>query len=283
MVSFRRKSKKEDRREVADELKYQEDGDGESKTMGNKINTLFKQSLDRGKKEALEAQQDLKRSLGLGHRPNLVPPGEADINREQRTIELGWHPVAGTTGKWFAEKTMIGQAITERIGRYPDPTQHWAVIVGDFVHQLWMDESLEVIYFNEYFKREDWHTFEVGKTRFNDQALRKAGQMTIHNMRERRSAYNLISNNCQNFAVNMLDNIQLGGHQQFATTFEIYQRATGEGTIKELYVDKHPEEQQYPQTLQQDEEEMPQPKRHDTLQFAQQVMDENTTKLDHDC
>lgn len=33
-----------------------------------------------------------------------------------------------------------------------------------------------MIYFNEKFKREDWTTFEVGKTRFNDQALRKAGE-----------------------------------------------------------------------------------------------------------
>ena len=40
--------------------------------------------------------------------------------------------------RWFAEKTIIGKQITQRIGKYPDPTQHWAVIVGDFVHQLWM-------------------------------------------------------------------------------------------------------------------------------------------------
>jgi hypothetical protein len=38
----------------------------------------------------------------------------------------------------FAEKTIIGKGITERVGKYPDPTQHWAVIVGDYVHQLWM-------------------------------------------------------------------------------------------------------------------------------------------------
>lgn len=37
-----------------------------------------------------------------------------------------------------------------------------------------------------------------------------------------------------------------------------------------------------PTTLQHDEVEMPLPKRQDTLSFAQQVMDKNTTKLDHD-
>ena len=68
----------------------------------------------------------------------MVPPGKGDINGEQRTIELGWHPVGGATGKWFAEKTMIGRGIKGRIGNYPDPTQHWGVVVGDYVHQLWM-------------------------------------------------------------------------------------------------------------------------------------------------
>jgi hypothetical protein len=28
--------------------------------------------------------------------------------------------------------------ITEKINKYPDPTQHWAVLVGDYAHQLWM-------------------------------------------------------------------------------------------------------------------------------------------------
>lgn len=44
------------------------------------------------------------------------------------------------------------------------------------------DENLDVIYINEKLNRDDWHLFEVGKTRFNDQALREASRMTIHNM-----------------------------------------------------------------------------------------------------
>lgn len=55
-----------------------------------------------------------------------------------RYSDAAKHPVAGATGKWFAEKTIIGNKITEKIGRYPDPTQHWAVVVGNYVHQLWM-------------------------------------------------------------------------------------------------------------------------------------------------
>lgn len=37
------------------------------------------------------------------------------------------------------------------------------------------DEHLDVIYINEKVKTEEWHMFEIGKTRFNDEALREAG------------------------------------------------------------------------------------------------------------
>jgi hypothetical protein len=101
--------------------------------------------------------------------------------------------------------------------------------------------------------------------------------MVIHNMREKRPAYNLISNNCQNYAVNLLDAIQVGAHQQFATSFAVYQAATGAGTIKDLFADAHPDEQK----VDGEEEERPELHRMDTVQNAQQVMDENTTKLDN--
>jgi hypothetical protein len=203
-----------------------------------------------------------------------VPPGEASVDGELRTVEIGWHPVAGMGGKWLAESSGLGKMITREIGKYPDPTQHWAVLVGDYVHELWMDEQLDVIYINEHLVREEWRTFEVGKTRFSDEALRQAGEMVIHNMREKRAAYNVISNNCQNFAVLLLDAVQVGAHQEFATTFAIYQRATGDGSIKDLFVDKHPEEQKH---------DTAETKLHrvDTVHNAQQVMQENTTQLDN--
>jgi len=101
--------------------------------------------------------------------------------------------------------------------------------------------------------------------------------MVIHNMRMLRPAYNLINNNCQNYAVKMLDAIQIGAHREFATTFAIYQRATGAGTIKDLFIDNHPEEQK---TDDVPDPARPQPHRQDTVQTAQQVMNENTTTID---
>jgi hypothetical protein len=84
-------------------------------------------------------------------------------------------------------------------------------------------------------------------------------------MREKRPAYNLISNNCQNFAVDMLDAIQIGAHREFATTFALYQAATGSGTIKDLFIDKYPDER----------------KETNTVPHAEQVMAANTTQLDN--
>lgn len=96
------------------------------------------EGLERGKDGLLKGKLMLEHSLGLGHKPNVVPFGPIDIRGELRTVEIGWHPVAGFAGKWFAEKTGLGKMITEKIHKCPDPTQHWAVLVGEYVHELWM-------------------------------------------------------------------------------------------------------------------------------------------------
>ena len=96
--------------------------------------------------------------------------------------------------------------------------------------------------------------------------------MVIYNMRQKKAAYNLISHNCQNFAVILLDSIQVGKHREFGTAFAVYQRATGKGTIKDLFVGESVEQAQ-------NEAQGIEPQ--DTVQLAQKVMDENTTKLDN--
>lgn len=100
--------------------------------------------------------------------------------------------------------------------------------------------------------------------------------MVIYGMREKRPAYNLINNNCQNFALLMLDAIQVGAtaHREFASTFAIYQRATGAGKISDLFV-------QEPGEAAQIAEPEGAPSEESAVQLAQQVMEDNTTKLDH--
>lgn len=96
--------------------------------------------------------------------------------------------------------------------------------------------------------------------------------MVIYNMREKRPAYNLISNNCQNFAVIMLEAIQAGARREFATTYAIYKRAVGEGTVAELF-EVTPEEEEADAALMAAQGGV-------AVQNAQNVMEENTTKLD---
>jgi hypothetical protein len=115
------------------------------------------------------------------------------------------------------------------------------------------------------------------------------GEMVIFNMRNARPAYNLIENNCQTFATALLDAIKIGTHREFATSYAVWKRAIGAGTIVDLFKDKAPEQlpEENPQVAQQAadagdvvEAEMPKLTHQNTMQVAQQVMDDNTTKLD---
>lgn len=65
-----------------------------------------------------DAKKSLQKTVGLGHKPNVVPAGPASINSEPRVVEIGWHPVAGGAGKWFAD-SIIGSKIQERTKNYP--------------------------------------------------------------------------------------------------------------------------------------------------------------------
>jgi hypothetical protein len=82
---------------------------------------LSKDGFQFGKKK-------LQGALGLGATPNVVPESEVDIQGEPRLVEIGWHPVAGMAGKWFAEETGLGKMITTNINKLPDPTQHVSLI-----------------------------------------------------------------------------------------------------------------------------------------------------------
>lgn len=84
--------------------------------------------------------------------------------------------------------------------------------------------------------------------------------------------------------MNLLKAIQVGSQREFGSTFAIYQRATGEGAIKDLFADKKKpgEEESATLAIEDEEPEMGKPQRQDTVSLAQQVMEENTAKLDLD-
>lgn len=65
----------------------------------------------------------------------------------------------------------------------------------------------------------------------------------------------------------MLAAIQVGAHKEFGTTYAIWQKATGKGSVMDLFGT--------------DTETEPTDEHANTVQHAQQVMDENTTHLDN--
>ncbi|KAF5585844.1 uncharacterized protein FSUBG_12303 [Fusarium subglutinans] len=241
------------------------------------------------KKNLNKGEIALKHAVGLGSQPNVVPVTEPVVDGPRRPVEVGWHPVGGFAGKWFAEETGLGKMITEKINKYPDPTQHWAVLVGDYAHQLWMDENFDVIYTNAKIERDEWRTFPVGETRFNDDALRRAGESVIQSIRERQPTYNLITNNCQTYVLQLLDAIKVGVNKEFGTTLAVYERVFGPGKIKDLFEgEEKPEDQQQHQIEQGGEpgvepgtqQPIMHPGRSDTVNLAQDVMNQNTNQLD---
>ena len=75
----------------------------------------------------------------------------------------------------------FGGGVCSRTGKSP-MTRTYRLVSSNLVYILmlgvdekWMDEELNVIYINEKINREEWQTFEVGKTRFTDEACRQAG------------------------------------------------------------------------------------------------------------
>lgn len=121
----------------------------------------------------------LQQSIGLGHKPNAIPPGEARVDADLRLVEIGWHPVAGMGGKWLAEKSGLGKKITASIGKYPDPTQHWAVLVGDFVHQLVslpLDNSQCSLLILKY---SGWMSSWISSTSMKESIVKSGGLLTL--------------------------------------------------------------------------------------------------------
>ncbi|KJZ71233.1 hypothetical protein HIM_09376 [Hirsutella minnesotensis 3608] len=202
-----------------------------------RLQTKIKKGVD--KRASQVTGKVLRYTVGAGKKYNSVPQTEPDFDTPPRAIEIGWHPLGGFAGKWIAERTKLGEMIKAKINELPDPSQHWAVIVGDYAHQLWIDEKFHVMYTNERIKRSEWHTFYVGDTTFNDEAIRQAGELAIDNMRDKRPVYNLITNNCQTFALQLVDLIQAEEKMELATTLALFKklRSLGKVFVADLFSD----------------------------------------------
>ena len=79
--------------------------------------------------------------------------------------------------------------------KFPNPVHHWAIVVGDFEHELNAEASQQIVYQNrrvEYSsdrkemkthilgnKYVDWKIIEWGKTKHNDRSIQQHG-MSSH-------------------------------------------------------------------------------------------------------
>lgn len=90
-------------------------------------------------------------------------------------------------------------------------------------------------------------------------------------IREKQPGYNLITNNCQTYALQLLDAIKVGAKKEFGTTLAVYERIIGPGKIKDLFADGR---------LATGPPVEGEPAQESTVSVAQQVMNENTTQLD---
>lgn len=57
----------------------------------------------------------------------------------------------------------------------------------------------------------------------------------IQQVREKQAAYNLITNNCQTYALRLLDAIKADGANHFPTTLNVYQTIIGPGRVVDLF------------------------------------------------
>ncbi|KAH7211480.1 hypothetical protein DER44DRAFT_894551 [Fusarium oxysporum] len=166
--------------------------------------------------------------LGIaGKQENMIPPATPSKSDPPREVLLGSHVVAGMIGKLVAAITLIRKPgvppYNFSSNPAPDPTHHWAILVGDYYHELGGDVEFNILYNNDKTSAQTflglWEKpIVIGKTTFNDEAIRQAAEDVIKAMVPR---YNIYNNNCQLFCMNLADAICEGGHATPTTSWQM--------------------------------------------------------------
>jgi hypothetical protein len=66
---------------------------------------------------------------------------------------------------------------------------------------------------------------------------RHAAEALIQTIRETRSRYNLITNNCQTYVTQLLDAVEVSKVKEFPTTLAVYQRLFSSGKVIDLFTE----------------------------------------------
>ncbi|KZV74749.1 hypothetical protein PENSPDRAFT_681708 [Peniophora sp. CONT] len=149
------------------------------------------------------------KGLGFFAENDVVPRAAISTNDPLRAVTIGCHPAGVGLGE--IAKDALEKAEKEAGRNYLDPTYHWAVMVGDYYHELnpkglsggFLYMEIQNGYQNG--RIDDgkvWtHQVQVGFTKYNDAAIVAAGKAAIAAMPK---AYNLFSNNCQNLVIDLI-------------------------------------------------------------------------------
>lgn len=107
-----------------------------------------------------------------------------------------------------------------------------------------------------------------------------SGESVIKAIRQKQPAYNLISNNCQTYVLELLNAIKVGVDQEIGTTLAVYERLVGPGKVKDLFTTTVEVQDESTGALAPSRPDAPaQTQKQDSVSFAQQVMHDNTTQL----
>jgi hypothetical protein len=157
---------------------------------------------------ALRSSGSSSSSSGLGAGPDVVPKEPAaNQNSGLREVKIGYHPIMGGVGKFLDDLS----------GGMPMYMQHWAVIVGDYYHELNADKDGKNVYQNGKVADAKFRMTDAGYTTWNDRAIADAGPIAIGKMD---AYYRLKDNNCQKFSINLLDIICQVGRRKFHTSYD---------------------------------------------------------------
>ncbi|KAJ4127772.1 hypothetical protein NW768_008045 [Fusarium equiseti] len=159
---------------------------------------------------------------------SVIADGDASITCGQRDVYIATRVVYGDAGDGLVGRIgkyalmyedVLLTAGLSLFSRVPDPKHHWVVLVGDYDHQLQADgdgKQLWNYYINERFvDNQGWTKYKLGVTEFNDVAIRNAAAKAMNEMPE---GYNFVSNNCQHFALRLLDKILRDGRLKLQTS-----------------------------------------------------------------
>jgi hypothetical protein len=145
--------------------------------------------------DTTKPQDKVEEPRVLAYQPNrhhqnssVIPDGWSNINCEPRDVYIASRVVGGGFGGGalaLVEKYGLGSVkavgslgVTVLLDDAPDPTHHWCVVVGDYLHQL-QATSMNGgwnYYTNESFSVSGgWTRYKLGVTNFNDVAVMNAG------------------------------------------------------------------------------------------------------------